>query len=179
MAKMPPMAQIPVTSNQIRAAISAAEQQRDLAKGLFAGSLKAFPGKQESDPLVIATEIGACERRIAALQTVLARYNLLVEVSFEGRQVPVAEAVKLLGGLERLEALWQSALAVRKEDPYGRDESRDPKLSYQEPTVPAARAAIEVSGYGTMRRGLAAALKDANSTRITLDFDPALLGPVT
>ena len=98
-----------VTGYMLREALKAQELRRDTAANAFPGSLKKFENETKEAPTVIVQDFLDAEDAIAKLQIVQARYNLHVQVTVGGTRMPLAEAVKRLGGVSRAEKMWRTA----------------------------------------------------------------------
>lgn len=110
------------TGYRLQQAIREQVERRELAESRFSGSLNKFPDETKSDPIKLMAEFEDAERRIALLQAAQAKYNLQVQVEVDdteaGSKVSLMEAVKLLGGAQRVEKKWREA-AKGEEDRYG------------------------------------------------------------
>lgn len=174
-----------ITGYGLREAIKQQELRASLLKQSFTGSLKVFPGEVKPTPQTVAADIQAAELAVAKLQTAQMAYNLNVRLSLEDPELgtvslTLAEAIKSIGGLARVEKLWHSA-SGKKEERYGynrvSDDEIDPSKIRSEATITPAEVmkAISVSARraGVYRSAIAA----ANATVIDItDLDPALLG---
>jgi hypothetical protein len=107
-----------VTGYKLQQAIKEQVSRRELAESRFEGSLKKFPDEAKPDPRKLMEEYQDAEKRIAALQTAQAEYNLKVQVEVEGEKMSLLEAVKQIGGFQRVEKKWRSA-AAEETDRYG------------------------------------------------------------
>jgi hypothetical protein len=160
---------VKINGLKIQQAIREATKDRDLADSRFAGSLKAFPDEKKPHPLKLSDEFEAAERRIAALQTAQARYNISVMVEADGRSMTLQEAVKLLGGAQRLEEKWREA-AKEEADRYGGD-TRDKDAVVRTRQVDHEKC-VELARMHSRRvNGIRYAIGKGNATELDLDID--------
>jgi hypothetical protein len=144
-----------ITGYKLREAIKQQQLRLDATERVLSDSYKAFPGEQKTHPAELIQQIEDIERRIARLQTAQVSYNLVSKVMFEGQTLSLAEAIKVLGGLSRVEKAWRKATGGKEErNIYGRDnkDERDPAKQY---------AAWVVSPNEAIEKSLAAAKRTA------------------
>lgn len=160
------------TGYALQQAIREATKERDLADSRFSGSLKAFPDEKKPSPLKISDEIEAAERRIATLQAAQARYNLAVTVEADGRTMTLQEAVKLLGGAQRLEEKWREA-AKEEADRYGSD-TRDAGSIIRVRQVDNEKCVELARKHARRVNGIRYAIGKGNATEVEIDIDLSL-----
>jgi hypothetical protein len=99
------------TGYKLQAAIREAQEARTLNESRWANGQMAWPADVEktTDPSKFIEEILLSEQKIARLQTAQAQYNLTVKVKVHCKEMLLHEAVKLVGGAGRVEALWKTA----------------------------------------------------------------------
>lgn len=161
-----------VNGFQIKQAIREQTEERDLAESRFDGSLKAFPGEDKPKPTALADVMDQCERRIARLQTTQARYNLAVQVTVEGQGMTLQEAVKALGGAERLEKKWRDA-AKEETDRYGGD-TRDKDSVVRSRQVSSDQCAELARTAMRRRNAINYAIQKGNAVEIDLSGELGL-----
>jgi hypothetical protein len=165
------------TGYDLREAIKQHELRRDTAARAFNGSLKAFPGEEKDTPEAIIAAFSAAERAITLLQTAQMRYNLVVTVTAGGETMPLALAIKVVGGVARVEKMWRSA-AGPKEDRYGynQDDVRDPNQIRAVATVQVGAALKLASAAAKRSSALRKAIAVGNATEVEIEsLDAALL----
>ncbi len=170
---------IKTTGYALREAIKSHELLRDTAHGQFAGSLKAFPGEEKVTPQQVVETFLREESAVVALQVAQAAYNLANLVLVQGEMMPLAQAIKAVGGHARAEKLWRGAAGPKK-DRYGGletvEDTRDPTkllaVLRLGPDEAARLASVEAKRASALR----AVIGVANATEIEIDLDPALLG---
>ena len=152
-----------VTGYKLREAIKQQSLRLDATERMLGESYKAFPDEKKAHPAELIRQLEETERNIARLQTAQAMYNVNVHVIFEGRSATLAEAIKLLGGLSRIEKAWRKATGSKKDDHYPYDRSnkdeRDPTKLYAAWVVPPAEAiekALSAAKRTAELRGLVA-----------------------
>lgn len=169
-----------ITGYGLREAIRLWETRRDVAANAFPDSLKAFPGEEKGAPKHLYDQFLRAERAIAALQEAQARYNLMAKLPFEGEEITLCRAVKLLGPAGRGAKLWRDAIGGGKRDSYGyhREDTRQKDTLYQVRTLSAAECLAEATAAdkiaGQLRQGVAR----ANATEVLIadiGLDAALL----
>lgn len=99
------------TGYKLQAAIREQQERRTLNESRWANGQMAWPADVEKvpNPATFIAEILDSERKIARLQTAQAEYNLTVKVKVQGQEMTLHEAVKLVGGAGRVEALWKTS----------------------------------------------------------------------
>lgn len=108
-----------VTGTTLRARIAAKNLQRDVAVQAFENSLRRFPS-EDKEPVNAMERVVSLEHQIAKLQTAQQEYNLIVQVEYMAVKIPLAMAVKFIGGLGRVSKLWRGAMPVKER--YGLNE---------------------------------------------------------
>lgn len=96
-----------VNGYSLRTAIKNRETERDAA---IASLTNSISGETGPSPEELMNKIEKCEEDIAKLQAFQTRYNLAVTVEFSSEKISMAEAVKRIGGIERVSAQWKSLL---------------------------------------------------------------------
>lgn len=164
-----------ITGYALREALKAHELTRDTAASMFDPSLKRWPDEEKQSPQSVVDAFLKAEAAIAALQTAQCRYNLAVTVEFEGRVITLAEAIKLVGGLARVEKMWRT-IATPKKDRYGYDQTtRDPNVVMTVMTVSVQEAATLAQASAKRAGSLRALIATANAQSVE-DNDVALSG---
>ena len=166
----PQEANLEVTGYMLRSAILRWALRRDTAVGQFPDTFTCFPGEEKSTPVEIAERLSRAEDAIAELQTLQVRYNLGITIKVAGREMPLAQGVKMLGGLGRLEKLWRVQVTKPK-DRYGydrsevrnKDEIRAQSRMTPDEIVKRAEAVAKYKG------DLAQAIAEANATRVSFE----------
>lgn len=170
---------ITLTGVQIRERIRAEELRRDLSATEFPTSLYAFEDDDKSlSPAQHAENFLDAERKVAQLQTLQTRYNLLVQLNVLGEKMSLAEAVKRLGGAGRLTKMWTSAAKDEGKDRYGYGSDRLTRDKSQERArrQVTKQACAEAAGKAARFAGeLRAAVARGNGTPIDFDdVEPSL-----
>ncbi len=164
------------TGYALREAIKQHELRRDAAARNFNDTLRVFQGETKEAPDAVVAEIQRAEVAIAKLQTAQGRYNLSVLVTFDGGQITLSEAIKLVGGIARIEKMWRSASGP-KEDRYGYREElvRDPNQIRATPGITPKDAVKRASEAGKRAGALRQAIATGNAVSIEIEsLDPAL-----
>ena len=100
-----------VTGYKLQAAIREQQERRTLNESRWANGQMSWPADVDKlpNPKTFIAEILDSERKIARLQTAQAQFNLAVKVKVQGQELTLHEAVKLVGGAGRVEALWKTS----------------------------------------------------------------------
>ena len=91
----------------LRNAIRNREAERDVAIAALAGT---FNGNESLLPEELMEKIERCEKEIAKLQAFQAEYNLTVTVRVGEEEITMAEAVKRIGGIDRVSQQWKNIM---------------------------------------------------------------------
>jgi hypothetical protein len=165
-----------VTVFELRDAIKMWELRRELPEKQFSGSLKAYPSEKDPvSPANLAEEYSTAEDALAVLQTAQMRYNLAVPVTVDGKPMSLAEAIKRVGGMGRLQKMWKSA--IKEKDTSYMPDSRTigDGTEYMVATIEPKAAMGRALQAGRKHSGLQAVIGMANSTSIEIEnLDPAL-----
>lgn len=125
-----------VTGYKLREAMKRWQLRRDSAVSQFQASLIGFPGEERPKPLDLGAAGLAAEGAIAGLQAAQARYNAAITVTCDGAPFSLLEAVKLYGGMQRIEKMWRAASTIKREKYY---RLSDPEKSRKVDEVTAQR----------------------------------------
>lgn len=167
-----------ITGYALREAIKQHELRRDTAAHGFNGSLKAFPGEVKDTPSKVIETFLSAETAIARLQVAQMQYNLIVTVTpTMGEKMSLAEAIKRVGGLGRVEKMWRSAAGPKK-DRYGNyldEDEIDPTRVRSKPTMTPTEAVKMATAAGKRAGALRAAIATSNATQVEIEgLDPEL-----
>lgn len=114
-----------VTGYKLREGLRAWQLRRETAAVQFPDTLKVFPGEDKPTPESIVAQVEKAERAIAIIQSEQTTYNTNVVITVDGERMSLLHAIKLVGGLGRVEKLWRVA-ATGKRDKYAHYRSDDP-----------------------------------------------------
>lgn len=140
-----------VTGQQIRDALRGLNDIRDARRDALQAALWACG----SDVMAVeaAEHAHEVETSIVCLEVAQERYNALVEVQIGGERMPLAWAVKSIGGLTRFETVWRQA-------------ARDPR---QPRRVPVDACLAEARRWGRLAGDYRSACMLANTTPVGAD----------
>jgi len=156
----------------LKQAIREARTERDSAAARFTPSLTAFPNESKPDPRKLAEAYQAAENRLAILQVAQTRYNLEVQVTVQGEQMSLLQAIKLVGGAGRLDKMWRSA-STPSQDRYNyREETRDKDAIVAERQVSYDEAAGFTKTASRRANALRAAIDKGNT------YEMEITGPL-
>lgn len=169
-----------ITGYKLREALKEWELRRDGAIEAFDGSLTKFADETKETPNEIASTIVNCDKAIARLQTVQAAYNLTVSLEVEGEKISLCEAVKRVGGAERIEKTWRNAM---RQVASGRSSVRNRYLAASgvtqeeaKATLTHAEARVSTSVAAKTVAKLRSAIAAGNAMEIdVVDLDPSLI----
>lgn len=176
-----------INGYKLQQAIKSRQEDRDLLNGQFSGSLYKFEDEQKRDPVDIAADLAKAEREIAHLQSVQGLYNTKVVITVDGQDITLLQAIKQVGGANRLANLWKQVAAQsagtlrsgrrnRYADPFGAPGVRDREQEYAKATVDAETAIQKAKEAAKAARELRAAISAGNAKEVELDVNPELLG---
>lgn len=160
-----------ITGYALREALKQQELMKSAAEGEFKDTLSYEEGTDPVQPQTVVAAFEAAELAISKLETAQALYNLTVSVAFEGQNISLLSAIKLVGFLGRIEKMWKGAITNPvSEHPYY-DDKRKPRKR----TVSSQDAIALTKAYGKKCNALRAAIAVANGVEIDIpDLDPAL-----
>ncbi len=117
-----------VNGHKIQYAIRELEHRKTILFSQFKESIWTFNEDGKGDPVALMQEYGKIEETIVRLQTAQQRYNLAVKVGGQS----LAKAVRLVGGLGRIEKAWRECAKDTGSDrDYGyRRNQRDTNTQY-------------------------------------------------
>lgn len=161
------------TGYALRDAIKQQELLRDTAAGNFNDSLKAFPDEVKPQPEEVVAAYEKAEVSLARLQVAQLRYNLEVTVTVDGKTTTLADAVKVVGHIGRIEKMWKGAISEAA-NPYAAD-YRDPTQVRASRRVSSENAMGWSKTYGKKANALRAAIALANGQEVEIkDLDDSL-----
>lgn len=159
-----------VTGYQLREAIKQQELRRDAAVRAFPSALKAFPDElPEQSPIELSSLCLEAEARIASLQTAQMAYNLKVRVTVAGENMPLAAAIKLIGGISRAEKMWRSAVAPKVDRYSFSDETRKTDEVVKRPTISTKDAQARVVALARQTSAMREAIALGNATAVEIE----------
>lgn len=95
----------------LRTAIRNRETERDT---YIAGLAAALQGSGSSSPEELLEKVEKCEKAIAKLQAFQTEYNLTVSFKVGEEEISMAEAVKRIGGIERVSQHWRNLMSMKQ-----------------------------------------------------------------
>lgn len=174
-----------INGYRLQQAIKSRQEDRDLLNGQFSGSLFKFEDEVKRSPVEIAADLLKVEQEIAQLQAAQGVYNTKVVITVDGQDITLLQAIKRVGGANRLANLWkqvaqQSAGTLpngrrNRYDPYGHGAVRDKEQEYAKATVDAETAIQKAKEAAKAARELRAAISAGNAKEVDVDVNPELL----
>ena len=169
-----------VTGYRLREAIKRWQLRRDTAAGQFEDSIHAFPDEVKPAPRELMRTVAYADNAIVQLQVAQQRYNLAVCVGVEGvgETLTLAEAIKAVGGVTRLEKAWRKQSLPHKERHLYRSEPstlRDSTKVAAKRTISPEDAAKQATIHGATRVAYIEAIGTGNACEVDIkDLSPAL-----
>ena len=167
-----------INGHHLKEALKLWDARRTASASLFDNSLTKFATEEKRSPEEIMGEYLLAEDNISKLQTEQMRYNLAVQVKARGEEMPLARAIKKIGGISRAAKSWKAAASVRKLSRY---ETHDPStVSRSTDTEYATRTisyedALELSEKaGADTSAFRIAISSGNAQMIDSDLDTAI-----
>lgn len=160
-----------VTGYGLKEIVKKLERRRDTAKSQFEEALYYFEGETASEVAQknaqgLAKKYEDLERQIAQVQTLQAEYNAGISITVQGQKYTLSHAIKLLGGAERIEKLWQKAAEIENSGSryYSPDRVRVAGQEHAKRSISSNEAITESEKASTFVGALRAAVAVANST---------------
>jgi len=104
-----------ITGYKLQHTLRELAHRRDTAAARFDKVLWKFEDQDKATPQQIMKAYRDAEVTIAKLQTAQGRYNLAITVNVLSETMTLAEAVKRVGGAGRMEKMWRSIAAPKKD----------------------------------------------------------------
>lgn len=152
--------------------------RRDIAASQFSNGLWQFEAEQDSKihPNEAMATFADCEYKIARLQVLQARYNLVVEVTAGDQTMTLHEAVKRIGGAGRMEKMWRTAAASTGTDKYGygRTMERSKENEYAQRMISVDECMESSNAASKFAASLREAIQLGNAKTIEMEADVTL-----
>ena len=165
-----------ITGYKLQHTLRELAHKRDTAAARFDKTLWKFEDEPKATPQEVMKTYRDAEGAIAQLQTAQGRYNLAITVNVLSESMTLAEAVKRIGGAGRMEKMWRS-IAAPKKDQYGYGDdgtTRDPNVERATRQVSEEEAAVFAQQASRFASALREAIQVANATEIEIELDPVL-----
>lgn len=162
---------------KLREAIKQHEFRSETASAEFPTTLQKFEDEKKSSPFEVSDVIENAEMCLAKLRTAQAQYNLRVRVEFRGEEILLAQAVKMVVVLSKIENLWKAIAVNRASRVYFHSPTmtRDPNQILSQPTVTPAEAATRAKKVSVELGRLKQAIATANAREVEIEgLDSAL-----
>ena len=168
---------IEVTGYMIRTGIETATRHRDGLVSLFKNSTKKFSGEEKDDLKAISKNLEQAELNLVELQVIQDLYNQAVVVnnpSFGGDRFTLSQAIKMVGGLSRMEKIWKDA-GETTDRIYGRHDQRVEGTEYATLAVPVKESTAISESFSKRKSTLSRLISEANGTKINMQVTDGLL----
>lgn len=158
-----------LTGYGLKEIIKKLERRRDTVKQQFEESLYFFQGETkltEANDTAnrLSHKYEELERNIALVQAVQAVYNTSLTITVQGEKYNLSHAIKLLGGAERIEKLWQKAAETGTPAYSSYDRVRVTGQEHAKRSILISTAIERAEKASTFVGALRAAIAVANST---------------
>ena len=162
-----------VSGYLLKTGIETATRRRTGLTSMFTDSVMVFPSEMGSKekPEEISRKLDAIEQDLVALQCAQDRYNATVMVDNMGQKMTLSQAIKTVGGISRMEKLWEAA-GTPKEDRYGSYASAERSTEgkeYKTYVVIPQDSMKRSEEYSKRRSALSRAIAEANGTKISME----------
>ena len=150
----------------------AMQQQKKKLKTLskkFESGIKVFDHESRPDLIAISEEIEKGELLIAELQHATAIYNFKNTLEFEGQEIPLSHAIRIISVLDRSEIRWRGTF--EKDDRYGSSE-RSIDTKYREHVLSFDERAEQQEKAQERAAALRSAIHLANARMLQVDISP-------
>lgn len=137
-------------------AIRRKEQTRKVLNAQFNDSLFSFDDEKKRLPTEVGNDLMNCETSLVLLQCAQQKYNDLVTIKVGSKEVSLAFAIKFLGVLKRVEALWSGATQNKGHSYYNGlvgltrrkdDEQATLRVSFEESISKSQQVSKEIAQY--------------------------------
>jgi len=157
-----------VTGYKLMQALKEAAFAKETAEQVFDDSLWKFEGEQKISPEVAMEAYKVAETRFATLQAAQGVYNQSIFITISGKNIPLALAVKLVGGAGRMEKKWREAAKIKTDKHSLFDDrqyrKRDEGTEYAKKTISPKDAAEQAKKAAKYASALREAIQVANAT---------------
>jgi hypothetical protein len=162
------------TGYKLRQVLKELEIKRESLGRQFNNSFFAFPedvGKKRK-PLDIAAELSKVEDDIALFQTAVTEFNLKARVSVQGRLMPLAQAVKMIGGVARMIEHWNRAdNFISSDSDRVRIKKKEDEVIQAEPQVSPDQILEVRQQVEKLAAAIRAAVAQGNSEEVEISLD--------
>lgn len=160
---------------KLQHAIRELESKRESIVSQFQDSMHKFEDQEKAHPNELSKEYLVLEEGIATLMTARAEYNLKIMVKANNVEMPLAKAIRLVGGAGRLEKLWRGPTKKKvarwdRESQLERDKDHEFAIQVMSIEDCLKMARIEGKRASSLRESIAV----GNGTDLEMDLDPGL-----
>lgn len=170
--------QMRVNGFQIREAIKQWNLKREMAVKVFNDAGFAFDGETKTSPIEAAEAVRNSDEAVARLETFQQQFNSVQGFEFNGKTISLAQAVKMIAGIGRLENLWKTyASKGLGGNDHHRSYGETPTTIRKEGeihakrTLPLAECVANAAKYAKQQAALRALISSANGTQIVVPDD--------
>jgi hypothetical protein len=170
-----------VNGYRLQHALRELEHAREVAASQFSDNVLQFKSAENPvDIRQVFARFTTLEKKIAETQTAQTQYNLNVQVNVMGKEMPLLQAVKLVGGAGRAEKMWRDTVKGKKNDPYGRyaADQRNKDTEYAVLSVVQDEALKHAQQASRIASALREAIQVGNATEVEVEgLDETSLTP--
>lgn len=170
--------QMRVNGFQIREAIKQWNLKREMAVKVFNDAGFAFDGETKTHPVEAAEAVRHSDEAVARLETFQQQFNSVQGFEFNGKTISLAQAVKMIAGIGRLENLWKTYASKGlggndHHKSWGEPPSTVRKEGeiHAKRTLPLAECVANAAKYAKQQAALRALISSANGTQIVVPDD--------
>jgi hypothetical protein len=157
-----------VNGFMIRDAMNRWNLKRDTANKQFPNSLYAFDDDEGNlAPEEVIRNYAEADEAYAQLQVIQQAYNAKITINYQDRKISLALGVKLIGGAGRIEKMWRSAIAEKRDrysDGPPRERTKDSQYAKRQISPKEAMSGAEVAAKSAAT--LRSTIAKANGTDI-------------
>jgi hypothetical protein len=167
-----------VTGYELKEAIKMAQLELATVRTQYDETLYAFEGEEKPTPQEIMGQIEDLEDRIANLQSAQSAYNLQVKLDFQGNEITLGQAIRLVGGRGRISKMWRDAAQGQVRDRWDRKRqvTRNKDEEVAQPTMDRLEALKLAKDAEQAASRLRSLIAQGNANTVEIEgLDPKLL----
>ena len=158
-----------ITGYQIKEALKMVSLEKETVLTQFDETLYAFAGEKKPSPEEISDRVAYLETKIATLQTAQSQYNLHVQVSVQGEDMTLQQAIKMVGGAGRLSKMWRSAAKGNKRD-HATTVTRKTDEEIAQPTITKQDSMVRAKAAEMFASRLRSAIAVGNTNKVNIPW---------
>jgi len=157
-----------VTGHQLKQKLTQYQEIRDDLRALLGETVFAFEDEDKPPFQEVVASLEKSESELAALQTLQSEFNLKYLVTFNGQSITLQQAVRLVGGVDRIKQAYKTA-AKSKTHTFGRDPNvRRVEEVYAKRTISVPECQEMARVYSKKATQLRHLIQKGNETKIAV-----------